>query len=60
MCPRLISLVLGCCLTIPASDRPVAEWVLRMGGTVVVEGDRSRISDIKDLPDSAFRLHTVS
>ena len=41
------------------NDRAVAEWVLRMGGTVVIAGQTARISDLTQLPASDFRLHAV-
>ena len=33
-----------------SSDRMVAEWMLRMGGSVVLEGQRKEIRDLADLP----------
>src|SRR5438067_64419 len=63
-------LALTACLvagaTMPASaqdaspDRVVAEWMLRMGGSVVLEGQRRPITDLADLPTSDFRLHTLN
>src|SRR5437867_8004135 len=41
-------------------DRIVAEWMLRMGGSVVLEGQRRPITDLADLPTSDFRLHTLN
>ncbi len=41
-------------------DRIVAEWMLRMGGSVVLEGQRRPISDLAELPTSDFRLHTLN
>ena len=35
----------------PSADRMVAEWMLRMGGSVVLEGQRKPITDLADLPD---------
>jgi len=35
-------------------DRLVAEWMLRMGGSVVLQGQHTAISDIADLPSSNF------
>src|SRR5204862_3090810 len=41
-------------------DRIVAEWMLRMGGSVVLEEQRRPITDLADLPTSDFRLHTLN
>src|SRR5687767_9620610 len=41
-------------------DRAVARWVIRMGGSVAVEGDRRRIWNITELPAGNFRLHTIN
>ncbi len=40
-------------------DRLVAERVLRLGGAVILEGQHRPILDLDDLPDTAFRLHTL-
>ena len=42
-----------------ASDRPVAEWILRQGGRIIVEGDKQPISRLSDLPAADFRIATV-
>jgi len=44
----------------PAADRMVAEWMLRMGGSVVLEGQRKPITDLADLPTTDFRIHTLN
>ena len=41
-------------------DRIVAEWMLRMGGSVILEGQRRPITDLANLPTSDFRLHTLN
>ncbi|HWB95997.1 MAG TPA: hypothetical protein VG672_04830, partial [Bryobacteraceae bacterium] len=41
-------------------DRAVAEWVLHVGGSVVLEGTTRQIWDAADLPASDFQLHTVN
>src|SRR6478672_397488 len=41
-------------------DRIVAEWMLRMGGSVILEGQRRPITDLADLPTSDFRIHTLN
>ena len=43
-----------------APDRIVAEWMLRMGGSVILEGQRRPITDLADLPTSDFRIHTLN
>src|SRR5688572_3064718 len=44
----------------PSADRIVAEWMLRMGGSVVLEGQRKPIVDPADLPASDFRIHALN
>src|SRR5438552_2452283 len=45
----------------PASpDRIVAEWAVRMGGSVVLEGQRKAITDLADLPATDFHVHTLN
>src|SRR5690349_11106712 len=44
----------------PAADRMVAEWMLRMGGSIVLEGQRKPITDLADLPTSDFRIHALN
>ncbi len=41
-------------------DRIVAEWMLRMGGSVVLEGQRTLLTDIADLPATDFTIHTLN
>lgn len=41
-------------------DRVVAEWMLRMGGSVVLEGQQHSISDVSELPASDFTIHTLN
>src|SRR5436190_4686214 len=43
-----------------APDRIVAEWMLRMGGSVILEGQRRPITDLVDLPQSEFRIRTLN
>ena len=42
-----------------AADRMWAEWMLRMSGKVVLEGQRKPITDLADLPATDFRIHTL-
>ena len=42
-----------------APDRMVAEWAIRMGGNVVLEGQRKPIHDLAALPAANFRVHTL-
>src|SRR6185295_11652042 len=42
-----------------ASDRTVAEWVLRMGGSVSVDGSRAPVREITRLPGD-FRLTGIN
>src|SRR5436853_3786697 len=45
---------------VSSADRMVAEWMVRMGGSVVLEGQRRPITDLADLPDTPFRIHTLN
>src|SRR5687767_6836612 len=40
-------------------DRLVAEWALRLGGQVVLEGQNRPISDLDELPATEFRIRTL-
>jgi Leucine-rich repeat (LRR) protein len=40
-------------------DRIVAERVLRLGGAVIPEGQRKPITDLHQLPETEFRIHTL-
>jgi Leucine-rich repeat (LRR) protein len=44
----------------PAADRLWGEWMLRMGGSIVLEGQRKPITDLADLPATDFRIHTLN
>ena len=41
-------------------DRMVAEWMVRMGGSVVLEGQHKPISDLAQLPTSDFYIHSLN
>src|SRR5215831_20807300 len=41
-------------------DRLAAEWVVRMGGCVVLEGQEECISELDRLPFSEFHLRSIS
>jgi len=40
-------------------DRQVAEWVVLMGGSVRLEGQRDRVREVSQLPADDFRLELV-
>ena len=42
-----------------SADRVVAERALRLGGAVILDGQRTPISDLDELPDTDFRIHTL-
>lgn len=44
----------------PTPDRIVAEWMLRMGGSVVLHGERRPVRDLAALPPSDFTIHTLN
>src|SRR5688572_11458223 len=63
--PILCSLALGL-FTLPvlaeipfAEERQIAQWILRRGGQVMVEGVERPIGDPFDLPDKDFRIVMV-
>src|SRR6185503_3625286 len=60
---RPITLLLTIVAFLPsarASDRAVAEWVLRMGGSVSIDGSRAPVHEIARLPDRDFQLTGVN
>src|SRR5512132_4448736 len=42
-----------------SADRVVAERILRLGGAVILEGQRQPILDLDELPDTVFHIHTL-
>src|SRR5687767_2511824 len=65
----LVAAAFAACLVMPAAaaaqtpasaDRMVAEWMLRMGGSIVLEGQRKPVTDLADLPSTDFRIHTLN
>src|SRR4051812_19561119 len=52
--------VFGCFAQEVSPDRMVAEWALRLKGTVVLEGQTRPISEITELPASDFQIHTLN
>jgi Leucine-rich repeat (LRR) protein len=44
----------------PSADRIVAERVLRLGGSVVLEGQDRPVTDLEQLPTSDFRIRTLN
>src|SRR5262245_35379737 len=43
-----------------ASDRAVAEWVLRMGGSVSLDGEHRPIWEITKLPEKNFNVTSIN
>ena len=56
----LIASLFAIGLAAQSPDRVVAEWMLRMGGSVVIDGQRRPITDIAQLPDTDFRLYALN
>src|SRR6202158_5676263 len=56
----LVALRIAGCAEAVSPDRMVAEWMLRMGGSVVLEGQHRPISDLAELPTSDFYVHTLN
>src|SRR4051794_40320479 len=42
-----------------ASEREIAEWVLRWEGTVLLEGSRQPLTDVSQLPPGDIRITSV-
>src|SRR5919201_3292046 len=42
-----------------SADRVVAERVLRLGGSVIIEGQQRPIFDLQELPDTEFRIRVL-
>src|SRR6202043_3390097 len=43
----------------PREERDIAQWIIRLGGSVMVEGVDRPIADPFDLPDRDFRIVVV-
>lgn len=54
--PRLALLCLAFVLAASASERDVAEWVMRLGGRVIVEGNRVPLRDVSELPQDELQI----
>src|SRR5215471_13096552 len=52
----IIVLTLACTAALAASDREMAEWVIRWEGRVMIEGTRLPVNDISQLPPGDFRI----
>src|SRR6478609_8857673 len=51
----ILAAIPGIAATAP-SEREVADWALRMGGRVTIEGRSTALTDPADLPDGAVRI----
>src|SRR5690242_14779615 len=49
----------SCVASAATADRAAAEWVLRLGGTVTLEGRAHPVADLADLPRSDFDLRGI-
>ncbi|MEZ5362487.1 MAG: hypothetical protein R2748_09190 [Bryobacterales bacterium] len=56
----LVSLTLPAATPPPSVDRDVAEWAIRLGGAVVVEGGHERIRRLDRLPADDFRVEELN
>jgi len=52
----IIGLCLATCLAQAASDRDVAEWVIRWEGRVILEDHAQPITDLAHLPPGEIRI----
>jgi len=55
----LVAVLLAATVTAP-SDRSIAEWVLRQGGSVIAESGAGPVFRLDELPAGEFRLHTIN
>ena len=55
----MLALLCGVLCASAASDRPVAEWTLFMGGAVGLEGRPGLIRNIADLPEGDLRVQVL-
>ena len=55
----VMSLGVTMAMTVLASEREVAEWVIRQGGRVILESDRKPIADVTQLPAGEVRITGV-
>src|SRR5437868_1955879 len=46
-------------LALPASERETGEWVLRLGGRLMIDGNRAALRNLSDLPNGDFRITGV-
>src|SRR5262245_5308982 len=52
--------IAGCLLGAEQSERQVAEWIIRQGGSLTIEDRRDPIARIEDLPASGLRIRGVN
>ena len=51
-----IALFLAVAMLATAAERDIAEWAIRRGGRVVIEGSREPIGDLVSLPSGEIRM----
>ena len=56
VCRTLTGFLLASSIAMAASDRDLAEWVIRWEGRVILEGNRRPINDSPNLPPGDFRI----
>src|SRR5215475_11740257 len=59
ICRTILPLLSAAIITHAATDRDAAEWVIRKGGRVMVDGARQPIAALSGLPPGAFRVTGV-
>ena len=59
---RLLAVLLAvlCAWAAEPAERDVAEWILRIGGSVIVEGNPRVITRLTDLPAGELRVRTAN
>src|SRR5436853_6217303 len=57
---RIVPLVLCIALSASASEREVAEWIIRQGGSLTIEGRLEPIARMSDLPPGDLRIRGIN
>lgn len=59
-CVSCLSALVAANAQTTSADRMVAERMLRMGGSVIIEGQRNPVSDLSDLPRTDFQVRGLN
>src|SRR5512145_989617 len=56
---RRLVLLLVAAIACTAAERDVAEWVIRSGGRVILEGSRAPVGDLLSLPNGELSIRGI-